>query len=111
MLPAIFVIGDDLAFRLDDVKSGRDGSNLPDATVSYVMMDAETREEITAGDMDQYDTDPSSFDGVIAANFLTEEAGIVNGKDYLLRTTIHNGGVRTTKTATLKAVYDEPENT
>src|SRR5678815_5320059 len=97
---AFFVIGDDLAFTVDNVTSRRTGNNLPDATVEYSLIDAETREEIASGEMVQYDADPSSFEAMIEADDLTEydattnPDGVVVKRLYVLRGTIQNNGVR-----------------
>ena len=113
--PAIFVIGDTLAFKLDNVKSGVDGSNLPSATATYALLDHETRTVVDSGAMNQYATDPSSFDAAIDPSKLqpydadTNPNGIKPEHDYQLKATINNSGILTSKARRLTAKLDPPD--
>lgn len=115
MVPAYFVIGDSLPFRADNVQSGRDGTPLPDADVSYSLIDAQTRSEITDGDMTLYDEPNASFEAVIPDEDLElydeddNPNGVVPNREYLLRTTVDNEGVKTSRTMRLLALLDPPE--
>jgi len=107
MLPAVLIINDDLPFRLDNVRSGRTDTPAPASTVSYELLDAESRAQITSGNMTQYDSTAASYEAVIGAAELVEPT-IVPGRDYMLRAIITNAGVKTTKSSKLRAMYDEP---
>ncbi len=115
MVPSLLVIGDDLPFRLDNVRSGRTGDPLPSATCTYQLLDKESRVEVASGSVlliDDDDETVSSFEAVVASTHLDlfdaedNPDGIVPGKEYALRTTVNNAGVKTTKAAILRAVLD-----
>jgi len=114
MIPSFFIIGDSLSFTADDVKSGRTDANLPSATATYSFIDAQTRIEIASGSMSQYDTDPSSFEAVIASTLLEEfdaqsnPDGIKVKQNYILRVTTDNAGLLTTHSAEMVALYEPP---
>lgn len=114
-VPAYFVVGDSLPFRADNVKSGRDAEPLPDATLTYSLLDADTRVEVVAGSMSIYDEPTASFEAAIAGDDLeaydatTNPDGIVPNRDYLLRVRADNDGIVTTKTARLRAMLDAPQ--
>lgn len=114
-VPAIFVIGDSLSFRCDNVKSERTGDYLPDATLTYALLDADTRIEVTSGAMSIYDSNTASFEAVIADTDLQvfdpddNPTGIVPERQYILRSTVDNDGVKTSKARRLVAKLDPPD--
>lgn len=113
--PAIFVIGDSLAFRCANVTSERTGQPLPSATVSYTLLDADTRVVVTSGSMTLYDAPSASFEAAISDSLLdaydpdTNPDGIVPERQYILKTTINNSGVKTSKARRLVAKLDPPD--
>jgi len=112
MVPATFVIGDDLPFRVDNVQSGRDHTPLTSATLTWQFLDQETRAVVSSGDMDQYDAVAASYEGVVPATDLglynaeSNPSGIVPGRAYVLRPTILDGGIHTSKSVVTRAVLD-----
>lgn len=115
MIPATFTIGDDLPFDLNDVQGGRDHTPLTGATVTWEFVDKQTRTVIASGSMDLYDDVAASFEGVVEATHLGlydavgNPNGIIPGREYVLRATINDSGVHTTKSATSRAVLDPPD--
>lgn len=113
--PAIFVIGDSLAFRCVNVTSERSGQPLPLATLTYTFTDADTREQVTSGNMVLYDAPSASFEGTIPDTVLdeydpnTNPDGIVPERQYILKTTIDNAGTKTSKARRLIAKLDPPD--
>ena len=113
MVPASFVIGDDLLFRADNVKAARSPyAYLPAATLTYSLVHSRSRTEITSGSMSVYDSDTASFEASISRTLLgeydadTNPTGIRPRDHYTLRVTVESGGKRTTKAAELEAVQD-----
>lgn len=113
-VPAFFIIGDDLSFRLDDVRSGRDGHPLINAVITYELLHERTRTSVHSGSMAIYDNVNASFDGVIPKSFLqqynstTNPTGIKVKNEYVLRALIVDSGIRTTKAMELIALLDPP---
>lgn len=114
-VPGWFVIGDDLAFKLDDVTLASDGATpVPSAEVTYELVDSWTRVVVTSGSMQLYDSVAASFNASIASSFLGEynPATNVNGihprRNYALRATVDNGGTKTTFAEMLAALYEPP---
>jgi len=117
MVPGFFVISDSLSFSCRDVKSARTGDPLDEATLTYSLIDSETRVEITSGEMTPYsDPGKASFEAVIDPSELapydseSNPGGVIPNREYLLRAVVDNDGVTTTKVARLRAMLDPPDN-
>lgn len=116
-VPAVFVIADDLSFRLDDIRSSRTEQAVTPGAVTYELLEKTSRRSIATGVMSLYDagngtTIGPSYDAVIDASNLALYNGTIGVKPlekHVLRATIDNAGVKTTKAAELVAVLDPPK--
>jgi hypothetical protein len=114
--PGYFVIGDSLPFRAEEAVSARTGDPLLAATATYSMLDAQSRAEVAAGDMVLYDQILMSFEAEILPEDLelydatTNPNGVVPNREYLLKATVDDGGIKTSRALRLVALLDPPAN-
>jgi hypothetical protein len=104
VIPGVIVIGDDYPFSARNASEGRDHTPAPSATFAWALLDNLTRDSIATGSMSQYDAVNACYESYIAA---ANTDDLIPGRDYVLRVRMTLGGKTTTRSAILRAMYDD----
>lgn len=101
------IIGDDYPFTIQNVRRERDGVLIPDAVVTWELLDSRYV-EITSGTAALYDSDTASFEANIARADLEDpdepdESVLEDKQQYYLNIHVLHNSIRTTKTVVLVA--------